>query len=244
MKQAGRISRERDTEVRYEQFEADPAIRVGMAIAGALTWPIVLPLALLARLSSFAFLTVAQLLALLPHVFGVVLRYEYYRFALRKCGRNLNVGFGSYFIYRDVEVGDHVLIGAFNTIHHCDFGSYVLTAERCTFLSGPRYHRYQRLDVPMALQGGDLRRIRIDSDCWIGAHSVVMADVSAGAIVGAGAVVTRAVEPHAIVAGVPARPVGSRAASASEVPAPAAALGAGASATWSDRTNDGADPPG
>lgn len=210
MKQAGRIVRERGTEVRYEQFEATAGTRIALAIAGVLTWPVVLPLVLLSRLSGFAFTTCAQLLALLPHVVGVVVRYEFYRFALRRCGRNVNVGFGSYFIYRDVEVGDHVLIGAFNTIHHCDFGSYVLTAERCTFLSGPHYHRYGRTDVPMALQGGELRRIDIADDCWIGAHGVVMADVGRGAIVGAGAVVTKPVEPYAVVAGIPARVVAQR----------------------------------
>jgi acetyltransferase-like isoleucine patch superfamily enzyme len=210
MKQAGRIVRERGTEVRYEQFESGPALRAAVAVAGVLAWPLVLPLALLSRLSGFVFLTVAQMLALLPHVVGVIVRYEFYRFTLRRCGRNVNVGFGSYFIYRDVEVGDHVLIGAFNTIHHCDFGSYVLTAERCTFLSGPHYHRYVRTDVPMALQGGDLRRIAIGDDCWIGAHCVVMADIGTGAIVAAGAVVARPVEPFAIVGGVPARPIGDR----------------------------------
>lgn len=210
MKHAGRINCDRDTEVRYEQFERSATTRLLMAVAGVVTWPVVLPLALLSRLSDFFFLTVAQGLALLPHVFGVITRFEFYRFTLRRCGRNVNVGFGSYFTYRDVEVGDHVLIGAFNTVHHCDFGSYVLTAERCTFLSGPRYHRFQRTDLPMALQGGDLRRIRIGDDCWIGAHGVVMADVGSGAIVGAGAVVTRAVAPCEIVVGVPARSVGRR----------------------------------
>lgn len=210
MKQAGAINRESDTEVRYEQFEGSASTRFLMAVAGVLTWPIVLPLALLSRVSGLLFLTAAQGLALLPHVFGVITRYEFYRFSLRRCGRNVNVGFGSYFIYRDVEVGDHVLIGAFNTVHHCDIGSYVLTAERCTFLSGSRYHRFQQVDVPMALQGGDLRRIRISDDCWIGAHAVVMADVGSGSIVGAGAVVTRPVAPYSIVAGVPARPVGRR----------------------------------
>jgi acetyltransferase-like isoleucine patch superfamily enzyme len=216
MKQAGRIERERATEVRYEQFEAGAGTRAAMAVAGVLTWPVVLPLALLSRLSGFAFLTCAQLLALLPHVFGVITRYEFYRFTLRSCGRNVNVGFGSYFIYRDVEVGDNVLIGAFNTIHHCDFGSYVLTAERCTFLSGPNYHRYQRTDIPMALQGGDLRRIRLGDDCWIGAHCVVMADVGDGSIVGAGAVVVNPVDRYTIVAGVPARPLGRRGSAGSD----------------------------
>jgi acetyltransferase-like isoleucine patch superfamily enzyme len=221
MKQAGRIVRERSTEVRYEQFEAPGAVRVAIAVAGVLTWPLVLPMALLGRVSGFLFITFAQFFALLPHVVGVICRYEYYRFTLAKCGRNVNVGFGSYFLYRDVEVGDHVLIGAFNVVHHCDFGSYALTAEHCTFLSGSSYHRFDRTDVPIALQGGQLHRIRIDDDCWIGAHCVVMADVGRGAIVAAGAVVNRPVDAYSIVAGVPAKPIGARGASAATMAAAA-----------------------
>jgi acetyltransferase-like isoleucine patch superfamily enzyme len=210
MKHAGRIIADRETEIRYEQFEGSRALRFAMAFAGILTWPLTLPLALLSRLSDFVFVTCAQWFAMFPYVFGIVFRYEFYRFALRRCGRNVHVGFGSYFLYRDVEIGDNVLIGAYNIVHHCDFGSWVLTAERCTFLSGPRYHEYARTDLPMALQGGRLRRIRIGDDCWIGAHAIVMADVAGGAIVGAGAVVTRAVAPRSIVAGVPAEPIGRR----------------------------------
>lgn len=205
MKHAGRVSRDSDTEVRYHQFEPSTGLRAAMAIAGLLTWPVTLPLALASRLSDFVFATCSQFFALFPYVFGVIVRYEFYRFALRRCGRNVHVGFGTYFLYSDVEVGDNVLIGSFNVVHHCDFGSYVLTAERCTFLSGARYHEYARTDVPMALQGGRLRRITIGDDCWIGAHAVVMAEIGQGAVVGAGSVVTRPVEPYTIVAGVPAQ---------------------------------------
>lgn len=205
MKHAGRVTAEQDTEVRYHQFEPSSAMRWAMAVAGILTWPLTLPLALLSRLSDFVFVSCSQFLALFPYVIGVLARYEFYRFSLRRCGRNVHVGFGSYFLYRDVEIGDNVLIGSYNVVHHCDFGSWVLTAERCTFLSGARYHDYTRTDIPMALQGGRLRRISIGDDCWIGAHAVVMAEVGTGSVVAAGAVVTRPVEPYSIMVGVPAQ---------------------------------------
>lgn len=120
------------------------------------------------------------------------------------------IGFGTVFIYRDIEIGDNVLIGMYNTVHHCDFGSYVLTAEGCRFLSGSRYHNYERTDIPMALQGGNLKRIRIADDVWVGTNAVVMADVGEGAIVGAGSVVADDVETYTIVGGVPARVIKRR----------------------------------
>jgi acetyltransferase-like isoleucine patch superfamily enzyme len=58
-------------------------------------------------------------------------------------------------------------------------------------------------------RGGD---VTIGNRVWIGYRAVIMPRVSIGegAVVAAGAVVTKDVEPFTIVAGVPARPIGSR----------------------------------
>ncbi|MDH4055269.1 MAG: acyltransferase [Gammaproteobacteria bacterium] len=120
------------------------------------------------------------------------------------------IGFGTVFLYRDIEIGSNVLIGMYNTVHHCDFGSYVLTAEGCRFLSGSKYHNYDRTDIPMAKQGGCLKRIVISDDVWIGANSVVMACMGRGSIAGAGSVVTSDIDDYMIVAGVPARRIKMR----------------------------------
>jgi virginiamycin A acetyltransferase len=205
-----RLPSDHYVETQYRQFQPGAPVRALMAAIGVLTWPLVLPLAFLSRTSDVIFRSCSELLSLIPYFPGVIARYEFYRFALRSCGKNVIVEFGAVFIYRDIHVGSNVLIGRFTIIHHCDIGDYALIGERCTFLSGSQQHRFSRRDVPIALQGGSKRRTSIGRDTWIGSHSIVMHDVGEGAIVAAGAVVNEAVPPFAIAGGVPARIIGTR----------------------------------
>jgi hypothetical protein len=66
MRQQERVTADKDTAVEYHQFTQSRALRGAIAIVGILTWPLVVPLALLARLSDFVFLACSQLLALVP----------------------------------------------------------------------------------------------------------------------------------------------------------------------------------
>lgn len=196
--------------VEYLQFRPSTAWQVTRAVAGVLTWPLVLPLALLGRLSDIMFRTVSEMLSQAPYAIGIVLRAEFYRFTLRRCGQNVIIEFGTVFCYRDVSLGDHVLLGRYTVVHHCDFGSYVLVGEHCTFLSGSRQHGIDEFDRPMALQQGYRKRIHVADNVWIGAHSVIMEQVETGAVVGAGSVVNRPVESNTIVAGNPAKTIRRR----------------------------------
>jgi len=56
------------------------------------------------------------------------------------------------------------------------------------------------------------RRVRIGHDVWIGHGAIIRPEVTVGcgAVIGAGAVVTRDVAPYSIVAGVPAKPIRDR----------------------------------
>jgi acetyltransferase-like isoleucine patch superfamily enzyme len=67
-------------------------------------------------------------------------------------------------------------------------------------------------DRPVRAQPVRSRGVRIGRDVWIGAGAGITDGVSLGdhAVVAMGAVVTRDVEPWAIVGGVPARVIGDR----------------------------------
>ena len=92
-----------------------------------------------------------------------------------------------------IEIGSHTAIGP---------GTVVRAAN----------HRFERCDVPIMRQGHVPGTVIIGDDVWIGANCVITPDVriGRGAVVGAGAVVTRDVEPLAVVGGVPARVIGKR----------------------------------
>lgn len=88
-------------------------------------------------------------------------------------------------------------------------GDDVLIAPGC-FITDQQ-HRHAR-GIPIADQGIESSPVVIESGAWLGAKVVVLPGVriGSGAIVGAGAVVTRDVAANSIVAGVPARPIGAR----------------------------------
>ena len=76
-----------------------------------------------------------------------------------------------------------------------------------------RNHRFDRADIPMMEQGFEEERpVYIGNDVWIGDRVLILPGVHIGdgSIIAAGAVVTKDVPPHSIVAGVPARKIKDR----------------------------------
>lgn len=73
-------------------------------------------------------------------------------------------------------------------------------------------HRFQDIGTPWLLQGYEKKEVVIEDDVWLGANSFVMPGVTIhhGAIISAGTVVTRSVQPYAIFAGNPGRVIGWR----------------------------------
>lgn len=96
-------------------------------------------------------------------------------------------------------------------------GRYAMLAPEVVIIGGD--HRIDVPGTPMLFSGRpELAKTVIGADAWIGFRSIVMAGVSIGrgAIVAAGAVVTKDVPPYEIHAGVPARKIGDRFASAAD----------------------------
>ena len=108
-------------------------------------------------------------------------------------GAHTWIGPQSYFDCRDMELGEYVGWGP---------GAKVLGCE----------HTGEPADVPIIQTDLVIKPVRVGAGADIGVNAVLLPGVhiGTGAIVGAGAVVTKDVDPYAIVAGVPAKFLRSR----------------------------------
>ncbi len=117
---------------------------------------------------------------------------------LRWCG---------YSIGEQVVIGEDLIIGEnYNSFYPKLFiGDRVAIAPRVSLItaSGPSYSQLKQI------YKGFSGKIIIEDDAWIGTGAIIMPDVTVGqgAIVGAGAVVTKDIPPFTVVVGIPARPV-------------------------------------
>jgi len=138
-------------------------------------------------------------------LYGVLLRQAWYKKTLKNCGKNLIVGFGSYIVYPNTEVGDNCAIEEFCIVSHCKMGDDVILAANVSIMSGAHHHPVDNLELKFREHVNPLGHVTLGNNLWVGTHAVIMADIDDGAIVAAGAVVTRKVSENAIVAGCPAK---------------------------------------
>lgn len=210
MKVEGPLTDQAYVDVTYEQFDQTKSIAFIRKLCRGLILPFLLPIILFSNLSDFMFLTFSEFFSHIPFLFGILIREVFYKNTLKACGSNIIVEFGAFFYYKEVSLGDNVLISAYTTVHHCDMGSNVLIGGGCRLLSGSKQHNYKRTDISMSEQGGQIKKINIGNDVWIGDNSVIMEDIEEGCIIGAGSVVTKKVDSYSICAGNPARIIRKR----------------------------------
>ncbi len=106
----------------------------------------------------------------------------------------------------DVMIGDHTRIGLHNTIiGPVIIGSHVNLAQGITVTA--LNHNFENSKKRIDEQGVSTSAVVIEDDIWIGANAVILPGVTIGhhSVVAAGAVVTKDVPPHSLVAGVPAK---------------------------------------
>jgi acetyltransferase-like isoleucine patch superfamily enzyme len=114
---------------------------------------------------------------------------------------------------RGIEFGKYVFINhncIFSTPFGMRIGNFVMIGSNCLFASVN--HGFEDWQKPMIFQKIENKPIVIEDDVWIGARATILGGVTVGkgAIIAAGAVVTKDVPPYTIVAGIPAKPLRTR----------------------------------
>jgi len=141
--------------------------------------------------------------------YGRRLRMAYLRrvYRLRNVDRTFYLGGRPNYISRDLIAGPYSYIGY--GAHICakvSIGAYTMLGPNVMIVGSD--HDYRKPGVPAIFAGREsLGRTIIGVDCWVGARAIIKAGVTIGdgAIVAAGAIVTRDVDPMALVGGSPAK---------------------------------------
>ena len=139
---------------------------------------------------------------------------------LGSCGKAVSLGSGCDFTWQNVYIGDDVSIGP-NAMLMCTrakikIGNHVMFGPNVSMITGG--HRIDVLGRYMIsiknnekLPEND-KDIILKGDNWIGANATILKGVTVGegAVVAAGAVVTKDIPPFTIWGGVPAKQIGER----------------------------------
>ena len=112
-----------------------------------------------------------------------------------------------------IIVHDRVFIGRgceFNITKQIEIGCNSMISSGCKFIDHD--HGIELSDKPMGALDPREAAITLEEDVWLGVNVVVLKGVTIqqGAVVGAGAVVTKSIPAHEIWGGVPAKKIGER----------------------------------
>ena len=106
----------------------------------------------------------------------------------------------------DIIIGNYTRIGLHNTIiGPVTIGHHVNLAQGITVTA--LNHKFENPDIRIDEQGVSTKPVVIGNDIWVGANAVILPGITIGdhSVIAAGAIVTKDVPPHSLVAGVPAK---------------------------------------
>lgn len=161
--------------------------------------------------SDSVFAGFSQMYSLIPGKLGVYCRTCFYVFTLKKCSMDVTITFGTFFSTPDVEIGSYVYIGANCIISQSCIEDDTMLGSNVHVISGRMTHNFDDIETPIRLQGGQATTVHIGKNTWVGNASIIMADLGAGCVIGAGSVVTKNIGDYLVAVGNPAKVIKKRA---------------------------------
>ena len=157
-----------------------------------------------------------DIIGYIPAAFNKLFIDPIIRASCMRCGSSVKIGRGAR-IYgvKNLILGNDVSIGERATIMctraKVKIGDHVMTGPNVTIITGGHrtdlVGRYMTTVTNAEKRPEDDRDIIFEGDNWIGANATILRGVTVGrgAIIAAGAVVTKDVPANTVVGGVPAR---------------------------------------
>jgi maltose O-acetyltransferase len=141
------------------------------------------------------------------------LRYWACSHIFEYCGINVNIEKGAWFGRgAKIRIGNYSGLGINSVVPDGSIiGNDVMMGPNCFIHS--QNHAFDRIDIPMRLQGyKEPHPIIIDDDVWIGRDVTIMVGrhISKGSIIAANSVLTKDYPEYSIIGGNPAKLIKSR----------------------------------
>jgi virginiamycin A acetyltransferase len=146
-----------------------------------------------------------ELMGLFPGVTGQYLRRAFLAWTIAECHPTAQIGFLTTFSKTGARIEANVYIGSRCSIGLAHIQRDTLIASGVFVTSGTRMHGIDDPTKPIRDQEGINTLVTIGEGGWIGSLAVIMADVGAHTVIGAGAVVTKPIPEKVIAGGVPAK---------------------------------------
>ncbi len=157
-----------------------------------------------------AFQGMSQFCSLFPGKFGELFRAAFYRLSFKNSSQKTSVAFLSTFSDPRAQLENNVSIGAYCNIGWAHIKKDCIISSHVCITSGKNDHSFDDIDIPIRLQKSSSTKVTIGENCWIGVNVTIMADIGEGSVIAANSVVTEAIPPYSVVAGVPAKIIRSR----------------------------------
>ena len=142
---------------------------------------------------------------------------EYEKTMFRSIGKDVYIGHECVFSYENLYIGNHTYIGdkcVLQSAHGLiEIGNHVMFGAGVHIHGGNHiYNVIGKYMDEVGKEKGVDGVVKVEDDVWVGSNAIILGGVTLGegCIVGAGAVVTKSVEPYSIVAGNPAHVIKMR----------------------------------